>query len=120
MQRRSTTGTIVGIAGALLAVVLVVGLISGASEGCGLGAFIGSLPVVWVVGLAAVLVIATLAWFLLDAGEPPQGSMSVEERRCPGCSRAILRQWRMCPYCGTMLDQGESVAESAPDPASVS
>jgi len=114
------TGTIVGIAGAFLAVVLVVGIIAGASSGGGLGAFIGSLPVVWVVGLAAVLVIATLAWFLLDAGEPPRGSKSAEEHRCPGCNRAILHQWRMCPYCGTMLDRGDSVAESAPDPASVS
>src|SRR5659263_331848 len=119
MQRRSTTGTIVGVAGAVLAVILVVGLITGANAGCGLGSFIGSFPVVWVVGIVAALVIGTLAWFLLETGEPPSGSQPVEERRCPGCNRAILRQWRMCPYCGTMLDRGDHVAESTPDPASI-
>jgi hypothetical protein len=70
------------------------------------------------VGLVAALVIGTLAWFLLDAGELPGGSDEPEERRCPGCNRAILQQWRMCPYCGTMLDSGDPVAESAPGPAS--
>ncbi len=119
MQRRSTTGTIVGVAGAILAVVFVVGLIAGANAGCGLGSFIGSFPVVWIVGIGAALVIGTLAWFLLDAGESPTGSPRAEERRCPGCNRAILRQWRMCPYCGTMLDREDPVAESAPDPASI-
>jgi len=119
MQRRSTTGTIVGVAGAVLAVVLVVGLIARASEGCGLEGLIGSFPVVWVVGLVAVLVIVTLAWFLLDGGEPRRDSDPVEGRQCPGCNRAILRQWRMCPYCGTMLDRAEPVADSLPDAAPV-
>lgn len=108
-----------GVAGAVLAVVFVVGLIAGASAGCGLGSFIGSFPVVWIVGLIAALVMGTLAWFLLDAAEAPTGSRPAEEHRCPGCNRAIFRQWRMCPYCGTMLDTDDPVVESAADPASI-
>jgi hypothetical protein len=119
MQRRSTTGTIVGVAGAVLAVILVVWLIAGASAGCGLGSVIGSFPVVWIVALVAALVMGTLAWFLLDAGEAPRGSQPADEHRCPGCDRAIFRQWRMCPYCGTMLDAEDPVVEAAPDPASI-
>lgn len=119
MQRRSTTGTIVGVVGAALAVLLVGWLLGGASAGCGLGSFVGSFPIVWIVGIVAALVIGTLAWFLFDAGEPPNTSQPAEERRCPGCNRAILRQWRMCPYCGTMLDRGDAVDQNTTDAASV-
>ena len=32
----------------------------------------------------------------------------VERRACPECAREVHGAWRMCPYCGAMVDEPSS------------
>lgn len=34
----------------------------------------------------------------------PAGRM-IERRACPSCERDVHGAWRMCPYCGAMVDE---------------
>lgn len=62
-------------------------------------------PFGWLPALATVLVIAGVAWILLaqrsseEARQEPRDSTT-----CPSCEREVLGKWRMCPYCGAMLE----------------
>lgn len=62
-------------------------------------------PLGWMPPLVTVLVIAGVAWILLaerardESREDPRDSMI-----CGSCEREVLGKWRMCPYCGAMLD----------------
>ena len=62
-------------------------------------------PLDWLPPLVTVLVIAGVAWTLLAERSPDGG---VEDPRdstvCPSCEREVLGKWRMCPYCGAMLE----------------
>ena len=62
-------------------------------------------PLDWLPPLVTVLVIAGAAWTLLaertsDAGREDARDSTV----CPSCEREVLGKWRMCPYCGAMLE----------------
>ena len=39
-----------------------------------------------------------------------------EPAACPQCERSIQLDWRMCPYCGFMLDEGLNEAATLPSP----
>jgi hypothetical protein len=62
-------------------------------------------PLSWLPPLATVLVIAGVAWILL-AQHAPDGrdDRALDSTTCPSCEREVLGKWRMCPYCGAMLD----------------
>lgn len=64
-------------------------------------------PLSWLPPLVTVLVIAGVAWILLAQRSPDE---TREDPRvsttCPSCEREVLGKWRMCPYCGAMLESG--------------
>lgn len=63
-------------------------------DALGAGALLG-----WVVPLGVLFVIVAVSWFLLAQDTPEPGTDSAYVL-CPACGKAILRDWRMCPYCG--------------------
>lgn len=86
----------VGLLIAVLGAGVVLAFISRQVTGESLGT--GSL-LSWAVPLGVLFIIVSISWFLLaqDRAEPEaEGSYVV----CPSCGQAILRDWRMCPYCG--------------------
>ncbi len=105
MDRTRTQGVFLAVAGALIviavavALVLVVNAESG-FEGCTSTAQFG-----WIAPLLAASIIGGLAWVLLsqnhtvDDDEPQVPSVE-----CPECGRTVMGGWRMCPYCGDVLD----------------
>jgi hypothetical protein len=118
MQRRLTASTVIKIAGCMLGVILVAGLISVVNASCRVGGSTGVLPLGWVVAILAAVIIGALAWLLLDGGDARSESRPGEESRCLGCNRAVLPQWRMCPYCGCMLDREGPGAGTGSQPVS--
>ncbi|MDR3686351.1 MAG: zinc ribbon domain-containing protein [Coriobacteriia bacterium] len=66
------------------------------------------------VPLAAGAVIGLGAWALLDDPVPAPQDASYAEMACPVCGRAILEDWRLCPYCGSFVATADP---RAPRPA---
>ncbi len=72
-------------------------------------------PLGWLAPIVALFVIMGAGWLLLiqrRSGSDPRPSF--ERTSCPECSHEVLGQWRMCPYCGGMLNG----APTSPGPAS--
>ena len=52
----------------------------------------------------AVLTFAGAAWFVFSR----TGAHDTETRayvECGACSRSILEEWRLCPYCGSRVER---------------
>lgn len=67
----------------------------------------------WTMPPLAGILIGGVAWALLS--KAPHYSDDVRSRRsvpCPSCEKAVMEDWRMCPYCGRVLSP-ESPAEQA-------
>jgi hypothetical protein len=65
----------------------------------------------WVVPLGVLFVIVAVSWFLLAQDRPEQAAESVYVI-CPVCGKAILRDWRMCPYCGERAGRAEPAEDN--------
>lgn len=61
-------------------------------------------PLEWLVVAVSIGVIVGLAWYLMAFaprhGADPEGYHVVA---CESCGRAVLTEWRLCPYCGAAL-----------------
>ncbi len=91
----------IGGASALVALAWLVSAFD--ARGTGVSSAGPSGPLV-VIPLLLLLAIAGVTWFLLarDAQPDADPEPSVE---CPSCGRSILREWRLCPYCGSRISQ---------------
>jgi hypothetical protein len=95
-----------GAAAALFALLLAVNSDLGFAGCSGTGAFGWGLP------LLAGTLIGGVAWGLLFAApryrkeDPSRHSVP-----CPSCDKAVMEDWRMCPYCGRVLPVAERPLE---------
>lgn len=59
------------------------------------------------IGLVALLVpashIALLIMLAARVSRPPRFSDLEPAYRCPRCAHPLVRQWRVCPYCGAQI-----------------
>jgi hypothetical protein len=89
----------VGALTGLLAVVLLIVTLDGPGEFVpGAGSLFG-----WGVPLVALFVIAAVTWLLLarDGDDDAEGEDLY--LTCDSCGHSVLREWRLCPYCGAQL-----------------
>lgn len=62
-------------------------------------------PIGWLAPLIATSVVLGVSGVLMaQRRSSDQGNTSYDSTRCPACEREVMGQWRMCPYCGAMLD----------------
>jgi len=93
-------------AGAVAAVAVVAAalVLINSDEG-----FIGctvTYPFGWAAPLLAGGILGAATWVLLDQSRPRRhDDVSYDAGTCTQCGREILGQWRMCPYCGAMLEE---------------
>ena len=52
-----------------------------------------------------VLLIAGRAFMRQVRREADPTERMIERRACPSCERDVYGAWRMCPYCGAMVDE---------------
>jgi hypothetical protein len=72
-------------------------------------------PLSWMPPLVAASVIVGISWILLSQRRPSdEGDTSFTHTRCSSCQREVLGKWRMCPYCGSMLDGSPASAVAGP------
>ena len=102
---------VVAIASALLVLTWLVAAFdtSGSSDPVSVSsALVLAVPVV------VLLVIAGLTWFLLKRdGDADAGSDADSYVECASCGRSILREWRLCPYCGARTRPVPRAGEAA-------
>jgi hypothetical protein len=65
----------------------------------------------WIIPIITGAVIGLVAFLLLDA-DPVERKPPVEIRStaCSECGAEINDDWRMCPHCGTMLEDEEKAS----------
>lgn len=65
-----------------------------------------AVPFGWTIPLLAAVVLGAVAWTLSvqprqqESGEEPH----LRARPCSACGKTVMGEWRLCPYCGRMLD----------------
>lgn len=63
----------------------------------------------WAIPLGVLFVVIAISWFLLAQDHhESRDARSASYVNCASCGQAILREWRMCPYCGTRVSNPEA------------
>lgn len=89
------------VIGAIAVMALFVGFIA---PGLSIGFCAPAAPFGWIITLVSVGVIAGVAWYLLAyAPRHADDTGSFRAVACVSCGRAVLSDWRLCPYCGSVL-----------------
>ncbi len=105
MERTRTRGLILAAVVAVVIIVAVVALVLLVNAGSGFAGCTSAMEFGWVAPLIAASIIGGLAWVLLSqehsAGDD---DAQVPVAECPECGRTVMGAWRMCPYCGEVLD----------------
>jgi hypothetical protein len=95
---------LLAVAGAFGAAVALFALLLAVNQGLGFGGCTGTGPLGWSLPLVSGLLIGGVAWGLLFTA--PNRSDEKGARHCvpcPSCDKAVMEDWRMCPYCGRIL-----------------
>lgn len=105
MQRWKLSRLLVLIAGALAAIGVLVAVLVIVNAGWVFDGCTGTGALGWVLPLLTGSVVGLVAWVLLFKApnyrdEDPRHSVP-----CPSCNKAVMQDWRMCPYCGSPIGQ---------------
>jgi hypothetical protein len=98
--RRVVVAVMAGVllCSAMLAIIVVV------NQGLDLSGCVAATPLGWTAILVSGLVIAVAGWMLFSAGRRFDDGPRLATVECPVCGRAVLEEWRLCPYCGSEAD----------------
>lgn len=101
----------------LLACGAVVALLVIVNAGDGFAGCTGMSRYGWITPLVAVSALSGLSWVLLRQESHRGGDdvASAQLRSCPTCGHDVLVRWRLCPYCGGMLDDRPERGTSGED-----
>lgn len=106
MSRISAKRIGLAIIGASVAMWLVLTAVARA-DAAGLAAAYPLGAFGWMVPVAAGAAVGLVAWVALGTGTASDpDSIIRDEHPCAACGRMILDDWRLCPYCGTLVDDG--------------
>jgi hypothetical protein len=108
--RTSIRQVVLATLGACAGVAVIVGLIvvlSGSGTDGGPASGVG-----WTIPIASVFVIIGVTWLLLSQSPRDHAGESDLYAPCPTCGHSVLRDWRLCPYCGAMLDRPDAAGTS--------
>jgi len=101
--------------GGLIALLTAGGLLAYfAQEAMGSALGPGSL-LGWVIPLGAVFVVIAVSWFLLAKQDPGAHDAGISYVACPSCGQTLVREWRMCPYCGAQVSRSQPADGPAPE-----
>lgn len=99
-----------GVFGVSSAALCVLGLYGQAT---GLPGLVFDYLAGWAVPLSSVMVICGVGWLLLSQSPRAPHSSGSDSIPCPSCGRTVMRDWRMCPYCGSALEPTPAAAGQA-------
>lgn len=95
--------------GGLTAAAILTAVLFVVSADSGLENSTVSRPFGWAVPLLAGLMVGGVAWaLLLDSPAPDQTAGAAAT--CETCHRGIMPDWRLCPYCGTLVSKSRATS----------
>ena len=93
------------IAAVLVAVFAVAGVVFMFLADCRVAGSVVARPIGWIAPLVVASVVLGVSGILLaQRRSRDEGNTSFDKTQCPACQREVMGQWRMCPYCGAMLE----------------
>ncbi|KAF0207247.1 MAG: zinc ribbon domain-containing protein [Actinomycetota bacterium] len=105
MDRTRVQGLLLVAAAGAVTVVVVVALVLLVNAGSGFEGCTSTAQFGWLAPLLAASIIGALAWVLLRQDHRiEEDDTHVPAAECPECGRTVMGEWRMCPYCGEVLD----------------
>jgi len=66
----------------------------------------------WAIPLVALFVIVAVTWLLLARDTYRPEDDETVYVNCETCGHSVLREWRLCPYCGAQLQEAQAAGES--------
>lgn len=113
MDRKRVLQVLTALGGGFIAVSVLFGALLVARSVPSLSHAAASAPYAWLLPLSAGLVIFGVAWAL--STQPPRASERVtgpHSLPCGSCGKTVFGDWRICPYCGCMLEPAEAGAHA--------
>lgn len=105
MKRTRIQGLLRAVAVALVTTAVVIALVLLVNAGSGFEGCTSATQFGWAAPLLAASIIGGLAWVLLSQDHTVgDDDPHVPATECPECGRTVMGEWRMCPYCGEVLD----------------
>jgi hypothetical protein len=96
---------LLGTSGALVVLSIVAAIVALANGEAGFAGCTIARPFGWIAPIVTASVLAVAGWTLMAQRQPDEGSSTAFiSTSCRVCDREVMGQWRMCPYCGAMLD----------------
>ncbi|MRR12721.1 hypothetical protein EG835_09750 [bacterium] len=93
------------IAAVVVAVFAVAGTVAMFLADCRVAGSVVARPLSWLTPLVVASVVLGVSGVLLaQRRSRDEGNTSFDRTECPACRREVMGQWRMCPYCGAMLE----------------
>jgi len=106
------------VLGGLVVTGAIVGLLVAANGGAGLSHCTVTGAFGWTLPLIAGIAIGALAWVLHRGGRASTRSEPQRATaRCDSCGSALMESWRLCPYCGELIENVPTAGECAPHTA---
>jgi hypothetical protein len=105
---------LIAVAAGLLLSAAVLTIIVVVNEGVHLSGCVAATPLGWGAILLAALVIAVAGRVLYSVGSRFDEGPGFETSVCTSCGRAVLDEWRLCPYCGS--DKSVPAPDGPPAP----
>lgn len=105
---------LLAVGGAIGIVVALLALLVAVNAGFGFGGCTGTGTLGWAIPLFSGGLIGGVAWVLLLRAPNYSSDSDADTRRsvpCPSCGKAVMIDWRLCPYCSTGLPRGGSSAQ---------
>lgn len=102
------------VLGGLVVIGAIAGLLVAANDGAGLSSCGVTSAFGWTLPLIAGIAIGVLAWVLHRGGR--SSTRSEPQRataRCDSCGSALMESWRLCPYCGELIENLPAAGECA-------
>jgi hypothetical protein len=113
-MRAEIRRVVLAIAAGLLLSAAVLTIIVVVNQGVDLSGCLAATPLGWGAILVAALVIAVAGRVLYSVGSRFDEGPAFETSVCTSCGRAVLDEWRLCPYCGS--DKSLPVPDGPPGP----
>jgi len=114
LDRKRLMRLLLAVGGAIGIVVALLALLVAINAGLGFGGCTGTSPLGWTIPLVSGGLIGGVAWMLLLRAPNYSDESEVTARRsvpCPSCGKAVMRDWRLCPYCSDALPKSDSARQ---------